>query len=153
MDKEQKDAIRELAELLHANNLSEIDYESEGVHIRVVGPRHEHRAGELAVVSSHPMPVVPDVHPVPVAPENKPVVKAENNIVSPMVGVVYLSKDPSSPAFVKVGDKVSVGQTVCLIEAMKTFNPIKSTKAGTITAVLVENGSPVEYNQPLFSVE
>ena len=78
--------------------------------------------------------------------------KPANPIVSPMVGVVYLSKDPSSPAFVKVGDKVSVGQTVCLVEAMKTFNPIKSDKAGTITDILVESGSPVEYNQPLFNV-
>ena len=70
-----------------------------------------------------------------------------------MVGVVYLTKDPSAPAFVKVGDTVSVGQVVCLIEAMKTYNPIKSTKSGKIAAVLVESGKPVEFGQPLFEIE
>ena len=70
-----------------------------------------------------------------------------------MVGVVYLTKDPSVPAFVKVGDTVSAGQVVCLIEAMKTYNPIKSTKSGKIVAVLVESGKPVEFGQPLFEIE
>lgn len=151
MEKEQKQAIQELAELLHENNLSEIDYESNGVHIRIVGPKLA--SSDVCVAQAAPLPTVMPVHSVPVVHEDKPLVKAENNIVSPMVGIVYLSKDPQSPVFVKVGDSVAVGQTICLIEAMKTFNPIKSTKAGKITAVLVEGGSPVEYNQPLFSVE
>ncbi len=151
MEKEQKQAIKELAELLHENNLSEIDYEANGVHIRVVGPKH--KGTDVAVVAPATVPAVVEAKPVPaVVPEN-PIVKADSHIVSPMVGVVYLAKDPQSPAFVKVGDTVSVGQTVCLIEAMKTFNPIKSNKSGKITAVLVESGSPVEYDQPLFSVE
>ncbi len=147
---EEKQAIKDLAELLHENNLSEIDYESNGTRIRITAPKH---AQELCVAGAAPMPVVMGQNPVPVVHENQPVAKVENNLVSPMVGIVYLSKDPSSPAFVNVGDKVSVGQTICLIEAMKTFNPIKATKAGTIASILVESGSPVEFNQPLFSME
>lgn len=148
MEKEQKQAIKELAELLHENNLSEIDYEANGVHIRVVGPKQA-----VTTVVQPSLPVVATENPVPAVREEKPVVKTDNHLVSPMVGIVYLAKDPSSPDFVKVGDTVSVGQTICLIEAMKTFNPIKATKSGKISAVLVESGSPVEYNQPLFSLE
>lgn len=156
MEKEQKQAIKELAELLHENNLSEIDYESNGVHIRIVGPKPASVPPTVAPVAVPPVAGVPAVaanNPVPAPRAEKPVVKAENNLVSPMVGIVYLAKDPSSPNFVKVGDTVSVGQTICLIEAMKTFNPIKATKSGKIAAVLVESGSPVEYNQPLFELE
>lgn len=156
MEKEQKQAIKELAELLHENNLSEIDYESNGVHIRIVGPKPAPVPPTVAPVAVPPVAGVPAVaanNPVPAPRAEKPVVKVENNLVSPMVGIVYLAKDPSSPNFVKVGDTVSVGQTICLIEAMKTFNPIKATKSGKIAAVLVESGSPVEYNQPLFELE
>lgn len=151
MEKEQKQAIKELADLLHQNNLSEIDYESNGVHIRIVGPKTAET--QVCVPSNAQLPVVAAQNPVPAVHEEKPVVKVENNLLSPMVGIVYLAKDPTSPAFVKVGDTVSVGQTICLIEAMKTFNPIKATKSGKIAAVLVETGSPVEFNQPLFSLE
>ena len=150
MEKEQKEAIKELANLLHENNLSEIDYEAAGVHIRIVGPKAV--SSEICTVAQAPVPAVQTIS-VPAVHENKPVAVASNDILSPMVGIVYLSKDPQSPAFVKPGDKVSVGQTICLVEAMKTFNPIKSTKSGVIKEVLVENGSPVEYNQPLFSLE
>ena len=151
MEKEQKQAIKELAELLHENNLSEIDYESNGVHIRIVGPKVAH--SDVAPVVSAGVPAVAVATPLPVVSEPKPVVKVENDIVSPMVGIVYLTKTPNDPPFVKVGDMVSVGDTVCLIEAMKTFNPIKATKAGRISAVLVESGNPVEFNQPLFTLE
>ena len=146
MENEQKQDIKELAALLRDNNLSEIEYEANGVYLRVVAPK---ASCEVMVPTPASVPA-----PVAAAPVSAPVEekKPANPIVSPMVGVVYLSKDPSSPAFVKVGDKVSVGQTVCLVEAMKTFNPIKSDKAGTITDILVESGSPVEYNQPLFNV-
>ena len=150
MEKEQQDAIKELAQLLHENNLSEIDYEANGVHIRIVGPKAV--STEISCVAPVQVPAVREVS-VPAVHENKPVAVSSNDILSPMVGIVYLSKDPQSPAFVKPGDKVSVGQTICLVEAMKTFNPIKSTKAGVIKEVLVENGSPVEFNQPLFSLE
>ena len=146
MENEQKQDIKELATLLHDNNLSEIEYEANGVYLRLVAPK---TTCEVVPPAQAPVPAPVTVTSVPtVVEETKPT----NPIVSPMVGVVYLSKDPTSPAFVKGGDKVSVGQTVCLVEAMKTFNPIKSDKAGVITEILVESGSPVEYNQPLFNV-
>ncbi len=150
MEKEQQDAIKELAQLLHENNLSEIDYEANGVHIRIVGPKAT--STEICTVAPAQVPAVQQIS-VPAVHENKPVAVSSNDILSPMVGIVYLSKDPQSAPFVKPGDTVSVGQTICLVEAMKTFNPIKATKAGVVKAVLVENGSPVEYNQPLFSLE
>lgn len=145
MENEQKQDIKELAALLHDNNLSEIEYESNGVYLRVVSHK---TISEVVPPAKIPVPTPTKEVLTPVIHEKKEI----NAIVSPMVGVVYLSKDPASPAFVKVGDKVSVGQTVCLVEAMKTFNPIKSDKAGTITEILVESGSPVEYNQPLFNI-
>ena len=72
---------------------------------------------------------------------------------SPMVGVVYLSADPNSPNYVKVGDNVNEGDTVCLIEAMKTFNPVKAHKAGKVSKILVSGGDPVEYGEPLIIIE
>ena len=141
----KKQAIEELANLMKTHNLSEVEYEENGTRIRVVAKRE----GPCA-------PVAPVAAPAPTAPAQPtlpPVKKAENNLVSPMVGIVYLSKAPNEPPFVKVGDIVQEGDTVCLIEAMKTFNPIKATKSGKISAVLVESGSPVEYNQPLFTLE
>ncbi|MDR2902772.1 MAG: acetyl-CoA carboxylase biotin carboxyl carrier protein [Lactobacillales bacterium] len=149
MEKEQKQAITELAKILHDSNLSEIEYEANGIYVRVVGPNGAPVAAPIHV------PAASTAQPASI-PQNVPAkepVKAGKHIVSPMVGVVYLTKDPKTPPYIQVGDKVSVGQTVCLIEAMKTFNPIKSTVAGTVTSVLVETGSPVEFDQPLFSVE
>ena len=70
-----------------------------------------------------------------------------------MVGVVYLSSDPNSPNYVKVGDTVSEGDTVCLIEAMKTYNPVKAHKGGRVSKILVESGDPVEYGEPLIVIE
>lgn len=137
MQAEQKQAITELAELLHKNNLSEIEYDVDGVHLRVVGPR---------TVTAQPVEKQ-EVTSVSVQPT-----ETGNYIRSPMVGIAYLEKDQNSAPFVKVGDMVSVGQTVCLIEAMKTFNPIKADKAGQITEILIETGNPVEYNQPLFRI-
>ena len=74
-------------------------------------------------------------------------------VKSPMVGVVYLSSDPNSPNYVKVGDTVAEGDTVCLIEAMKTYNPVKAHKGGKVSKILVESGDPVEYGEPLVVIE
>ena len=74
-------------------------------------------------------------------------------VLSPMVGIAYLSPEPSAPLFVTVGQGVSAGQTLLLIEAMKTFNQIKAPKAGTVTRILVPSGTPVEYGQPLMIIE
>jgi len=136
MEEEQKRAITELAELLHQNDLSEIEYDVNGVHLRVVGHKP----------TPQPMTVAAPVSDKPAMAENA------NYIRSPMVGIAYLAKDQGAEPFVQVGDTVSAGQTVCLIEAMKTFNPIKADKAGKITEILIETGNPVEFNQPLFRI-
>lgn len=150
MEQEQKQAITELAELLHKLGLSEIEYEANGVRLRIAGGRPETLMPQV-IVPPQQAPVPQSVAPQSPVALAEP--KKEEYIRSPMVGVAYLSKEENGPTFVKVGDTVSVGQTVCLVEAMKTFNPVKADKAGRIVKVLVEAGSPVEYNQPLFVVE
>ena len=95
--------------------------------------------------------------PTPVAtPESKPAeaaVASGHKLRSPMVGTLYTSSSPDTPAFVNVGQSVKIGDTLCIIEAMKMFNEIEADKTGVITAVLVSNGDPVEYDQPLFVIE
>ena len=145
MEDINKKAITELSELLYKNNLREIEYEAENVRIRVVANLPQ----EAAVPVVQAVPAVANVSAVKPSSDND----KENQIKSPMVGVVYLSSDPSSPAFVQEGDMVGVGQTLCLIEAMKTFNPVKATKAGRVKKILVQSGSPVEFNEPLFVIE
>ena len=137
MKQEHKDLIKELTGLLAENNLNEIEYSENGVHLKVV--RHT-PATNVATKAT------------PVA-EPKKEQEAKNLLISPMVGVAYLSPSPDAPTYIKVGDTISEGQTICLIEAMKTFNPITATKGGKVKAVLIESGSPVEFNQPLFELE
>ena len=84
----------------------------------------------------------------PADPANHP-----GTVKSPMVGVAYLLPEPGAPAFIKLGDTVAEGQTLALIEAMKTFNPVKAPRAGKIVKILVESGSPVEYGEPLCIIE
>lgn len=146
MEHIKKQAVKELAEMLKTHDLSEIEYEENGFRIRVVS-----RQGK-AVLAPKNEPVKPALSETAPLPNTEPV-KEKNNLVSPMVGIVYLSKAPNEPPFVKPGDAVHEGDTICLIEAMKTFNPIKAVKSGKIAAVLVESGSPVEFNQPLFTLE
>lgn len=91
--------------------------------------------------------------PAPAAEIPAEEVPAGHTVDSPMVGTVYRSSAPGTPPFTEVGKHVNVGDTLCIIEAMKMFNQIESDKAGTVTAILVENGQPVEYGQPLFVIE
>lgn len=106
---------------------------------------------------SVPAPMAPTIAPAqdvaPMAPAITDLSKHPGAIKSPMVGVIYLSPEPSSPNYVKIGDNVKAGDTVCLIEAMKTFNPVKATTAGKVTKILVESGDPVEYGEPLIVIE
>ena len=88
-----------------------------------------------------------------IAAENEDYSQSPNAVKSPMVGVVYLSADPNTPNYVKVGDSVKEGDIVCLIEAMKTFNPVKAHKGGKVTKILVEGGDPVEYGEALVIIE
>ena len=105
-----------------------------------------------------PLPVtpLPAATEAPSAPVASPTEDYNNNtgaVKSPMVGVVYLSSEPFAPNYVKVGDSVTEGDTVCLIEAMKTFNPVKAHMSGKVTKILVTSGDPVEYGEPLVIIE
>ena len=106
----------------------------------------------MALPAAQPAPAVAAA---PAAPAAEPAPKTDNliTIKSPMVGTFYRSSNPDSPAFVNVGDEVKAGKVVCIIEAMKLFNEIESEVSGRIVKVLVENATPVEYDQPLFLVE
>ena len=147
MDNAIKDTIKELSDLLKETGLSEIDYEKDGVRLHVVGPKTE----VVPPVVSVPVAPVASVPSVPVSEEKEE--KPKNQVLSPIVGVVYLSPSPNAPTFVKEGDTVKQGQTLCMVEAMKTFNPVVAQKSGVVKKVLVESGAPVEYNQPLFEME
>ncbi|MGN6495984.1 MAG: acetyl-CoA carboxylase biotin carboxyl carrier protein [Tsuneonella sp.] len=137
--------VRELAELLAETGLTEIEVEDGDRKVRVARGGVA-MAAPLAMPA--PAPAAPAAAPVP-APQAEPAADIAGALKSPMVGTVYLSPEPGAPAFVKVGDSVSQGETVLIVEAMKVMNPIAADKAGTIKAILVENAQPVEFDQPL----
>lgn len=143
--------IKKLIDLINANNIAEIEIheEQESVHI-VLNKNHLNSIPNLQPST----PIMPAIESKPLI-ELQPLSKdpAKNIINSPMVGSVYLSSSPGDKHFVEIGQKVKVGDTLCLIEAMKMFNQIEADRAGTIATCLVENGQPVEYNQPLFVIE
>ncbi len=149
--------ISKLAEILDKTNLTELEYEDESCRISL-----SRNCGASVVPSfvQAPTPVMQQANAVVEAKEEieDSVVETnyENNpnaVKSPMVGVVYLSSDPTADTYVHVGDMVEAGATVCLIEAMKTFNPVKAHKGGRVTKILVEAGDPVEYGAPLIVIE
>ena len=145
--------IRELAKILGAENLSEIEMEKGDLRLRVT------RQLSGGVPSAVAAPVAAPISAAPIAPPIAAETGAEANaadeagaVTSPMVGTVYLRSNPDADPFVKVGDSVKAGDTVLLIEAMKTFNPIKATSAGKVTKILVEDGQPVEFGEALLVV-
>jgi acetyl-CoA carboxylase biotin carboxyl carrier protein len=143
--------IRSLAALLDDTNLNEIEYESGGLRVRVA--RNGGRAVSFA--APEPAPVAAASAASAAAATPSPAEDHSNHpgaVKSPMVGVVYLSPEPDAPRFVSVGDTVAEGQTILLIEAMKTFNTIRAPKGGKVQAILVENGQPVEFGEPLLII-
>ena len=146
---EQIDArlVRRLAGILNDTGLSEIEVEHDGLRIRVA--RTLTAAASVAVAAPLPAPVV--AAPVAEAPAAvaAPAVAAGDAVKSPMVGTVYLQPQPDAPSFIKVGDMVSEGQTLMIVEAMKTMNPIPAPRAGKVLEILAVNGQPVEFGEPL----
>lgn len=144
--------VRELAEMLDATNLTEIEVEDGDRRIRVARKPAATHATYAPAAAPLAAPA-PAAAPAVAAPE-APAASADhaNAVKSPMVGTCYLSPEPDAPAFVKVGDSVKAGQTLLIVEAMKVMNPITAPTAGTVKSVLVENGQPVEYDQPLIVV-
>lgn len=145
------EAIRALATILRDTGLTEIEIVEAENRIRVV--RAPAPAPVLAAPAAHPVHApAPVVMPAAAAPhaEDAP---HPGTVPSPMVGIAYLSAEPGAPPFVTPGQAVLAGQTVMLIEAMKTFNQIKAPRAGTVVRILVSSGDPVEYAQPLLVIE
>ncbi|AQT04811.1 acetyl-CoA carboxylase biotin carboxyl carrier protein [Acetobacter persici] len=149
------DAIRALAEILTDTGLTEIEVSEKDSRIRVArAPATVQAVAPAAVAAAAapaPAPVAAPAAPVAAAPAD--LSRHPGAVNSPMVGVAYLTPDPSSPPFVSEGQIVSAGQTLLLIEAMKTFNQIKAPKAGTVKTLLVTSGDPVEFGQPLAIIE
>ena len=149
--------IRQLAELLSDSDLSEIEVEREygedgQIKVRVA------RQGFVAhapapLVASAPAPVAAPSPPPPEASANPDPAQHPGAVTSPMVGTVSLQAEPGSPAFIKIGDQVVEGQTLLIIEAMKTMNQIPAPAAGTVRRILVDDGSPVEFGAPLVIIE
>lgn len=147
--------IRDLIDFISQSGLNEVNIETMELKL------HVKREPDQKVFKSTPAPMVAPVAAI-AAPVASTVAKAEKpvsaskttvEIKSPMIGTFYRTANPDSPPFISIGDKVSKGQTVCIIEAMKLFNEIESEVSGTIIKVMVENSSPVEYDQVLFVVE
>ena len=137
--------IRELALLLDETSLTEIEIECAGLRLRV--------ARNISIAASMPSGYQPTA-PAATAPVDIADIAAHPGVVpSPMVGTAYWASEPGAKPFIEVGSKVSVGQTLLIIEAMKTMNQIPSTRAGTVTQILVEDGQPVEFGEPLVIIE
>lgn len=141
--------IRELAKILNDTDLSEIEMEKGDLRLRVArgsGPVTVAHAAPAAMPAAAPTRVA-EAAPVEAAPADDP-----NAVKSPMVGTAYIRPSPDKDAFVKVGDSVKEGDTILLIEAMKTFNPIKAPRSGTVTDVLVQDAQPVEFGEALIII-
>lgn len=151
--------ISRLAEILDKTNLTELEYEDESCRISLVRNPAGVAATAAFVPAAAPMavPAAPAAISAPAAAPaaltDEDYTNSPNAVKSPMVGVVYLSADPKTPNYVKAGDTVAEGDTVCLVEAMKTFNPVKAHKGGKVVKILVESGDPVEYGEPLVVIE
>lgn len=150
------DQVRQLAELLKETDLAEIEIEVDDVKMRLAAKVPVVAVPQMvaSAVPAAPVTAAPVAAPAADTPPATEDLSAHPGaILSPMVGTAYLSSEPDVPVFIKVGDSVSEGQTLLIIEAMKTMNPIPATKAGKVTQILVENEQPIEYGQPLVIIE
>ncbi len=142
--------VRKLADILNDTGLSEIEVEHGALKIRVARNLAAAAAPQTYIAAPAPVAAGPAPTAAPgAAPAAAAPVHAGEVVKSPMVGTVYLQPQPDAEPFVKVGDKVTEGQTLLIIEAMKTMNPIPATKSGTILEMLVATGQPVEFGEPL----
>jgi acetyl-CoA carboxylase biotin carboxyl carrier protein len=156
-----QDLIEAIAKLLNEQNLAEIEIEREDLRVRVTRSYATQAVQQVSVPAYAPAPAAPaplgstvPTGSVPAAaPAAEDLSSNPGTLTSPMVGTAYLSPEPGKPQFAPVGTRVSEGQTVLIIEAMKTMNQIPAHRAGTVTRILVEDASPVEYGQPLVVIE
>ncbi len=149
--------IRELAQILRESDLTEIELVDNDMRVKLVRQVTVAPMAMPAAAAAHAAPAAAPAAaiaaPAPAAPASEVDADHPGAVNSPMVGVAYLSPEPTSAPFVTIGSKVAQGQTLMLIEAMKTYNQIKAPRAGTVTRILVESGTPVEFGEPLMIVE
>jgi len=134
-------AIRELADLLKETGLTEIEIDSNGTRLRV--------SRQATIAAAAPMMAAPATGAPAAAAPAAPTGPNPNALPSPMVGTVYVAPEPGKPPFIKVGDSVKEGQTLFIVEAMKTMNPILATRAGTVKEICISDAQPVEFGQAL----
>jgi acetyl-CoA carboxylase biotin carboxyl carrier protein len=148
----EQDLIRELAKLLDETHLTEIEVEREGLRVRVARQAVTH---VVAPGGTH-VPPIPASAPAPaiaIAPAAADPASHPGLVKSPMVGTAFRSPQPGAKAFVDIGSVVKAGDTLLIVEAMKTMNQISATRGGTVTQILFEDGNPVEYGEPLMIIE
>ena len=145
------DTIRELTALLDETGLSEIEIEQDGQRVRVARNEGPSRSASAAPAPAMPANLMPS--PAPIASGAIEPGKHPGVVTSPMVGTAYRAPEPGAKIFVDVGSVVAIGDTLLIIEAMKTLNQIPSPRAGTVMQILVEDGQPVEFGEPLMIIE
>lgn len=145
--------IRELAQILRESDLTEIELVDNDMRVKLVRQVTVAPMAMPVAAAPAPMPSAASPSAAPSAPVAEIDADHPGAVNSPMVGVAYLSSEPTAAPFVTLGSKVTQGQTLMLIEAMKTYNQIKAPRAGTVTRILVESGTPVEFGEPLMIVE
>ncbi|MEL6359841.1 MAG: acetyl-CoA carboxylase biotin carboxyl carrier protein [Pseudomonadota bacterium] len=155
-DKNNNEAawIRELAQILDETGLTEIEVDKSDIKVRVA--RAPAPVAAVAPAAAVAAPAVAPQEPTATIPSGKPAQDDKppaGSVLSPMVGTVYLSPSPDSAPFVKPGDAVTEGQTVMIIEAMKTMNPVTAASSGKVKSILVQNEQPVEFGEPLIVIE
>jgi acetyl-CoA carboxylase biotin carboxyl carrier protein len=147
--------VRKLADILKSTGLTEIEVERGDLRIRVAREISVSAAPQayMAAPAAPPPAAAPAPAPVAEAAPAAPAARKGDEVKSPMVGTVYLQAQPGNPPFIKVGDKVGEGQTLLIVEAMKTMNPIPAPRAGVVTEILVGDAQPVEFGEALVVIE
>ncbi|WP_035609671.1 acetyl-CoA carboxylase biotin carboxyl carrier protein [Haloferula sp. BvORR071] len=147
--------IRKIVELMNEAGLTVFDMSKEGFHLKLrKGPDLDALRGAMAAMPQAPVAYQPAAAPAAGAPATAATPVADGEaITSPMVGTFYRKPSPDAPNFVSVGDVVSEGQVLCIIEAMKVMNEIKAEKSGTISAIIAEDGNPVQFGDTLFRIK
>ena len=148
--------VKKLIELLEESNIDEIEIIEGEESVRISRNSHPAPAAMTyaapQMVAPAPAPAAPAAAPAPAEAAASESVSTDNAVLSPMVGTFYRSPSPDASAFVEVGQSVRVGDVLCIVEAMKMMNQIEADRAGTVTAIHVENGEPVEFDQPLITI-
>ena len=147
--------LKTLIDLVQASGIAEIEINEEGDHVRIVNRPAQAAQAAPAIIEIPQAPPAPAPSAAPAAPSAAPASNSPSGtqVTSPMVGTFYRAPSPGADPFVEVGTQVKKGDTLCIIEAMKLLNEIEAEVSGTVKEILVDNGSPVEFGQPLFVIE